>query len=119
MIISPSYIYTCTVSFILLLGIIFYTRIKGPNSWMAQLSFWIPIVATVILLVLVFYTDSFWWGLLVNVVTLFAIQIIGVIALENTLEDKTGLGVSMFSGFLALYGIAGVLFVKLILFWLS
>ena len=116
MLINTPYIYTCAISVLILLGIMIYTRFKGPNSWMANVSFWIPVIATIVLLVLVFYTDSFWWALLLNVVTLLAIQILGFMAMENAIEDKTGLGVTMFSGFLAIYGIGIVVVVKLILY---
>ncbi|MFN8415717.1 MAG: hypothetical protein U0U66_05245 [Cytophagaceae bacterium] len=115
MLINTPYIFTCAISVLILLGIMIYTRIKGPNSWMANISFWVPVIATIVLLVLVFYTDSFWWALLINVVTLLGIQIVGFMAMENALEDKTGIGVTMFSGFLAIYGMGVVLIVKLII----
>jgi hypothetical protein len=103
------------MSVFLLLGIMIYTHIQGPNSWLAQISFWILIMTTIILLVLIFYTNSFWWALLLYVVTIFIIQIVGFVALKKAIEDKTGLGVTMFSGIIPIYGIAGVLIVKLII----
>lgn len=89
--------------FVVLLFTIYYCRIKGPNTLLASIAFYIPMVGSLILGILLFYTTHFWITLFIYVLVFFLLNFVSFTALEKAIEDKTGLGVTMFSGLVSMY----------------
>lgn len=92
-----------SILFLALLLIILYSKIKGSSSILATVSFYIPMVGSLFLGILLFYTDHFWITLLFYTIVFFMLNVFSFKALETSLKDKTGLGVTMFSGLISMY----------------
>lgn len=99
----PIFIPVFITLFSFLFFIIIYCKIKGPNKSLATISFYIPMIGSLILGILLFYTSYFWSTLFIYVIAFFLMNFVSFSALEKALEDKTGLGVTMFSGLISMY----------------
>ena len=95
-----------------LVFIILYGKYKGTSEVLGNLSFWIPIVLSVILCGIVFYSDHFWTSLLIYAITLSGINLLSFPALKGSIEDKSGMGVMMFSMMAGMYLVFGCIMVK-------
>lgn len=89
--------------FLVLLCIIIYGKLIGPQSFLATLSFYIPMVGSAFLGFLLFYTAHFWTTLAIYTFIFIVFNLFSFSALESTIKDKTGLGVTMFSGLISMY----------------
>lgn len=95
---------------------IIYCRLTGPLELAATLNMMAPMILALGLALLLFYSPTFWptWGLYFVVWGLSSA--LSFYALEASLEDKTGLGVSMASGFVGMMCFTGAPMLKGILF---
>ncbi len=91
------------VLFIALLAIIIYCKKNGPNAILSSISFYIPMIGSVILGILLNYTPYFWISLILCSILFIAINIVSFKAMEHSINDKTGLGVTMFSGLVGIF----------------
>lgn len=89
--------------FIVLLFIIWYCKKNGSKSNLATISFYIPMIGSVIIGILLYYTPYFWISVVLYGVLFIIINIVSFKALEQSITDKTGLGVTMFSGLISMY----------------
>lgn len=78
---------------------------------MAAIAFYIPMIGSLSLGILLFYTAHFWITLILYIIVFFLLQMVSFSALEKAIEDKTGLGITMFSGLVSI----GVFFFCVIL----
>jgi uncharacterized membrane protein YhaH (DUF805 family) len=85
----------------LLLSII-YSKKKGPNTVNEKISFYHPILFSAVLCYLVYLSPFSWIFLLLNIIVIIIINITSFYALEKAMTDKTGMGVTMFSGFVCI-----------------
>jgi hypothetical protein len=105
--------------FIVLLSIIFYCKKNGPNVILTTISFYIPMVASLLLGVLLYYTPYFWICLILCSILFIAINIVSFKAMEQSIDDKTGLGVTMFSGLVGIFIIVFSIIVRGIVTYFS
>ncbi|VXB98179.1 conserved membrane hypothetical protein [Flavobacterium sp. 9AF] len=110
-----------TVAIPIILGILLllflnfmYCKLKGPNKSVANFSFYIPMLCAVVLGVLLFYTTYLWITFALYFVILILVNMASFKVLAEALEDKTGLGVAMFSGLVSSYIFVFCFLVKLI-----
>ena len=96
--------------FIILCFISWYCKKNGPQSNLATISFYIPMIGSVILGILLYYTPYFWFSLVLYGLFFIAINIVSFKALEQSIDDKTGLGVTMFSGLVGIF----IIFISII-----
>lgn len=92
-----------SILFLMLLGIIIFGKLKGPQPFLATLSFYIPMIGSILLGILLFYTSHFWITLAIYTLVFIVFNLFSFSALDATIEDKSGLGVTMFSGLISLY----------------
>ena len=67
-------------------------------------------IGSVILGILLYYTPYFWFSLVLYGLLFIAINIVSFKALEQSIDDKTGLGVTMFSGLVGIF----IIFISII-----
>ncbi|WP_445457638.1 hypothetical protein [Flavobacterium sp. HNIBRBA15423] len=89
--------------FITLYFIILYCKYKGPNDLFVNYSFYMPMIGSLALGILLFYTSFFWITLGIYTLTFFALHLVSFQALGNAVKDKTSMGVTMFSGLVGMY----------------
>lgn len=112
--------YTVAVPFILvilfLLAFSFmYCKLQGPNKYVANFSFYMPMLSAIFFGILLFYTTFFWTTFVLYFLILILVNITSFKVLAEALEDKTALGVTMFSGLVSIYIFIFCFIVKLII----
>lgn len=100
--------YTVAIPFILgiLVLLVFsfmYCKIKGANTYVANFSFYVPMLSAIVLGILLFYTTFFWATFTLYFLILILVNLTSFKVLAEALEDKTALGVTMFSGLVSIY----------------
>ena len=88
--------------FLALFFIIKYCKVKGPNSKFATFCFYTPMIGSAILGVLLFYSPYFWSTFAIYTIVFFLLNISSFNALGQCIDDKTGMGVTMFSGLISM-----------------
>ena len=73
-------------------------------------------IGSVVLAILLYYTPYFWISLALYSVLFMAINIASFKAMENAIDDKTGLGVAMFSGLAGIFIIVFAIIARAIVF---
>ncbi|WP_130735830.1 hypothetical protein [Flavobacterium sp. J27] len=91
-----------------------YCKLKGPHDVLASILFYIPMICSLFLGVLLFYTSFFWITLGIYLVIFILVTIFSFKALAEALTDKTGMGVTMFSGLVSMYILTFCIILKFI-----
>ena len=112
--------YTVAVPFILvilfLLAFSFmYCKLQGSNKYVANFSFYMPMLSAIVFGILLFYTTFFWTTFVLYFLILILVNITSFKVLAEALEDKTALGITMFSGLVSIYIFIFCFIVKLII----
>lgn len=112
--------YTVAIPFILGIVVLLvfsfmYCKLKGPNTFIAGFSFYLPMLSAIILGILLFYTTFFWITFTLYFLILILVNLTSFKLLAEALEDKTALGVTMFSGLVSMYIFVFCFLVKLII----
>lgn len=89
--------------FISLYFIIIFCKYKGPNEMFVNYTFYIPIIGSLALGALLFYTSFFWITLAIYILVFFALHLVSFKALGAAVKDKTSMGVTMVSGLIGMY----------------
>lgn len=95
-----------------LLGIVIYGNKFGQNDKLANHGFVLPMAYTVFGCVMVLLSQNYWLAVALFTAFTIFIHILGFKAMSATISDKSGLGVTMFSGFVAMYGFSFVFISK-------
>lgn len=77
---------------------VFYSKVKGPNAINEKISFYSPILISAILCIIMYLLPFSWIYLILNILFIIALNIVSFYALEKAMSDKTGMGVTIFSG---------------------
>ena len=76
-------------------------------------------IGSVVLGILLYYTPYFWSSLALYSILFMVLNIASFKAMENAIDDKTGLGVTMFSGLAGIFIIVFALILRGIVFIFS
>lgn len=87
-------------------------RFTGPIDALSSPNFFAPIILAIGMAILVFYSTTFWATWIIYAILWGLSAALSFLALESCLEDKTGLGATMASGFVGLMCFSGAAMTK-------
>ena len=100
----------------LLLVILYYGKKKGQNDTLANTCLIIPIVFSLMCSVCVFWLPHFWLYWLGLMVCVLGINLLAFTAMSSVITDRSGLGVTMFSGMVSFYAMGTAVLVKIAMY---
>lgn len=90
-------------------------RFTGPSALLATLNFLAPIILALGMSILVFFSSTFWLTWLLYFILWGLSSALSFHAVYQSLDDKTGVGAVMATGFLGMFCLGGAILVKGIL----
>ena len=100
----------------LLLVILYYGKKIGQNDTLANTCLIIPIVFSLMCSVCVFWLPHFWLYWLGLMVCVFGINLLAFTVMSSVITDRSGLGITMFSGMVSFYAMGTAVLVKIAMY---